>query len=137
MLNSPDTFKKELDDISAFTDVKTNIAKLKGINFILFFVTKKIEIEKHISKIHKNLIDDVILWFAYPKGTSKKYKCDFNRDNGWEALGALGFEGVRMVSIDEDWSAMRFRKVEYIKKLTRHKEMALSKEGEKKVKRQK
>jgi len=67
------------------------------------------------------------LWFAYPKGSSKRYKCEFNRDNGWAVLGSLGFEGVRMVAIDEDWSALRFRRVEYVKNMTRS--FALSEEG--------
>lgn len=62
---------------------------------------------------------DGVLWFAYPKGTSKRYKCDFNRDNGWEILGQYGFEPVRMIAIDEYWSALRFRRAEYIKTMKR------------------
>jgi hypothetical protein len=57
-----------------------------------------------------------MLWFAYPKKSSVNYTCDFSRDTGWEILGRHGFEGVRMVAIDQDWSALRFRRVEYIKK---------------------
>ena len=37
-------------------------------------------------------------------------------------LGDAGFEPVRMVAIDEDFSAVRFRRVEFIKTLTRGKE---------------
>jgi hypothetical protein len=58
---------------------------------------------------------DAVIWFAYPKGTSKRYKSEINRDTGWKALRAAGFEGVRMVAIDEDWSAVRFRRAEFIK----------------------
>lgn len=58
---------------------------------------------------------DAILWFAYPKGTSKKYKCEFNRDNGWDVIRAAGFDTVRAVAIDEDWSALRFRRKEFIR----------------------
>ena len=42
-----------------------------------------------------------------------------NRDKGWDILGAYNFEAVRQVAVDENWSAIRFRKVEYIKKMTR------------------
>ena len=56
-----------------------------------------------------------MVWFAYPKGTSKRYTCDFNRDTGWQVIRDAGFDSVRQVAIDEDWSAMRFRRVEYIK----------------------
>jgi hypothetical protein len=58
---------------------------------------------------------DATVWFAYPKGTSKKFKCDFNRDTGWDALNAAGFDTVRAVAIDEDWTGLRFRRKEYIK----------------------
>jgi hypothetical protein len=51
----------------------------------------------------------------YPKGTSKRYTCDFNRDSGWEVIRNAGFDSVRQIAIDEDWSALRFRRVEYIK----------------------
>jgi hypothetical protein len=39
-----------------------------------------------------------LLWFAYPKGTSTKYKCDFNRDSGWDSLQKSGFDTVRQVA---------------------------------------
>ncbi|HEX3836066.1 MAG TPA: hypothetical protein VHW25_03810 [Steroidobacteraceae bacterium] len=65
---------------------------------------------------------DAILWMVYPKGTSKKYHCEFNRDCGWPILAAAGFEPVRMVAIDADWSALRFRRVQFIKTTTRKKQ---------------
>jgi hypothetical protein len=53
------------------------------------------------------------LWFAYPKGTSKKCTCDFNRDDGWDAVRESGFDSVRQIAIDEDSSALRFRRNEF------------------------
>ena len=72
---------------------------------------------------------DAILWVAYPKQSSKRLKCEFNRDSGWQKFGELGWEAVRQVAIDEDWSALRFRKVQFIKSLPRRKSMAISREG--------
>jgi hypothetical protein len=83
--------------------------------FILAFVTHKIEVDALAHPIDARAKGDAIVWFAYPKGTSKKYKCDFNRDNGWDSMQALGFDTVRAVAIDEDWSALRLRRKEYIK----------------------
>ena len=40
---------------------------------------------------------------------------------------AVGFEGVRRVAIDDDWSAIRFRRVEFIKKITRDPKRAMTK----------
>jgi hypothetical protein len=56
----------------------------------------------------------VTLWFAYPKKTSKKYDVNIHRDKGWEALEQLGFKGVRQVAIDQDWSALRFRRQKFV-----------------------
>ena len=38
-----------------------------------------------------------------------------------------------MVAIDEDWSAIRFRRADFIKTLTRGKQHALSAEGRRKA----
>ncbi|MEO8473318.1 MAG: hypothetical protein ABI477_14050, partial [Chryseolinea sp.] len=51
--------------------------------------------------------------------------------NGWAVLGKLGFEPVRMVAIDEDWSALRFRKTSHIKTMTRS--SAISDAGKKRI----
>ena len=98
----------------------------------MVFVTKLSEVEQSINAIYNELEGDAMLWYCYPKGSSKKYKCDFNRDNGWQALGDRNLEPVRQVAIDEDWSALRFRKVEFIKTMTRS--FAISEGGKKKIK---
>ena len=134
ILSSPKSFNSEINNISEFTKVRKTIKGITGIEFILVFVTKKNEISKILANTNKLFTDDVVLWFAYPKGSSKNYKCDFNRDNGWDALGELNFEGVRIVSVDEDWSALRIRKVKFIKNISRNEKMILSKEGAEKRK---
>jgi len=69
-------------------------------------------------------------WWAYPKKSSRKYKVDIDRDNGWQVLGDLGYEPVRMVAIDEDWSAVRFRKASLIKNMKRDESWRMSKKKE-------
>jgi hypothetical protein len=63
---------------------------------------------------------------GYPKGTSKRYKSQIDRDHGWNALGREGFESVRMVAIDEDWSAKRFRRASFVKNMIRPKNYRLT-----------
>ncbi|MDN3689354.1 hypothetical protein [Cyclobacterium jeungdonense] len=75
----------------------------------------------------------MVIWICYPKASSKQYKCDFNRDTGFGILGDYGLEAVRQVAIDEDWSALRFRKVEYIKNITRRESFALTKEAKRRT----
>jgi hypothetical protein len=114
ILNAPQSFEPELARLSVKT-IHHTIASAPHIDFFLAFVTCKSEVDALASQIAKRAKGDAVVWFAYPKGTSKKYKCDFNRDNGWDALNALGFETVRAVAIDEDWSALRLRRSQFIK----------------------
>lgn len=130
VLQAPGEFKPELDAMMQVCEVKTKPGK-KLMEFVMVFVTKQSEIDAFAPTLTASLVDDGVLYFCYPKGTSKKYTCDFNRDNGWQVLGKLGFEPVRMVAVDENWSALRFRKVEHIKKMTRS--FAMTEEGKKKA----
>lgn len=84
-------------------------------NFILIFVKTVSDVELNTPVVLHNLTADGILWFCYPKKSSKKYKSDLTRDQGWKALNDSGLYCIRMVSIDDDWSAMRFRNIKYIK----------------------
>ena len=43
------------------------------------------------------------------------YKSDIDRDHGWKTLNDAGFYGIRLVAIDNDWSALRFRSIKFIK----------------------
>lgn len=129
ILNSPITFENEIKAIQSYTNIYKTVKGVKKIEFVLTFVQSEIDIEKAVKQILPLLIDDGIFWFAYPKGTSKKYKVDINRDKGWKVLGIHEFEIVTAVSIDEDWSALRFKKVENIKTITRNKKITISVAG--------
>jgi hypothetical protein len=131
IVNSPESFQKEIEELGSVSTIKSSLTGAKAISFFIGFVTKQKEVDELTKKVTPLIDGDGVLWFAYPKGTSKKYKCEFNRDNGWAELGKKGFEPVRMVAIDEDWSALRFKKAEHIKSMTRG--FAMSDQGKKKV----
>ena len=83
--------------------------------FMLIFVKKVKEVENIAPVALHNLTADGILWFCFPKKTSKLFTSGLDRDHGWEALNRSGFYGVRLISVDENWSAMRFRNIRFIK----------------------
>jgi hypothetical protein len=128
-INYPKSFEVELNAMRDIVPIIESIKKAKEIDFALLFVTKQKEIDGLIKEIYPKLKGDVALWFCYPKGTSKNYKCDFNRDTGWQTVATYNLETVRMVAIDEDWSALRFRKIEFVKTITRRESFALTKEA--------
>jgi len=91
----------------------------KNPDFMLAFVQSPLEVQQYFDEIRKLASEDQQVWMAYPKGSSKRYKAQLNRDSGWAYLGQFDYEGVRQIAINEDWSAMRFRKLKFIKTLTR------------------
>ena len=125
VLNAPASFEPELKSLKGVT-VRRD-AKGGDIGFSLAFVMTQKEVDTLGPQVAKKAKGDAIVWFAYPKSSSKKYKSQINRDNGWAVMGTAGFEPVRMVAIDEDWSALRFRRVEFIKTMNRPEEVRLTK----------
>ncbi len=112
VLNAPESFEPELaalDGVEIKRDARGKIA------WALTFAVTQDELDKASRALTKSVEGDAQIWVAYPKGSSKRYRCEFNRDSGWAVLREAGFDTVRMVAIDEDWSALRFRRSEYIK----------------------
>jgi hypothetical protein len=132
VVNAPASFEPEIATLRGVS-VQRSLAAGAPLAFSLVFVTKQPEVDGLAKAIAKRTVGDAVVWFAYPKQSSKKYESEIDRDHGWAALGAAGFEPVRMVAIDEDWSAVRFRRVDFIKTLNRPAEYALSKAGKAKA----
>lgn len=128
-VNIPKELSEKFNTFKETIDYKTSYKDLDSIPFTIIFVFTQAEIDEMIANIKDKLTEDVKLWFCYPKKSSKKYKCKIDRDHGWESLGEIGFEPVRQVSVNNDFSALRFRRVEKIKTITRSKEMVLSSEA--------
>lgn len=128
LLNPPGEFLHVLNELIGLSSVDQKIQETE-YKFILIFVKKVQEIEEFSAHITQIMAKDVILWIAYPKKSSKKYSSDIHRDNGWQSIGDKGFEGVRQVAIDDDWSALRFRQAQFIKSFKRDEKRAISKEG--------
>ena len=114
VLNAPPSFERELAGLTGVGVVR-ELKMTKSVGFALAFATKQAEVDTLAKALAAKATGDALLWFAYPKSSSKRYQCEFNRDTGWNVLRALGFDTVRVVAIDEDWSALRFRRVEFIK----------------------
>ncbi len=130
VLNAPRSFESELAALKGMTIRR---AVSGPATFAMAFVITQADLNAASAKLASACVGDAILWMVYPKASSKRYRCEFNRDSGWPALGAAGFEPVRMVAVDEDWSALRFRRVEHIKTMTRSREHRISRAGRKRA----
>jgi hypothetical protein len=115
VLNSEESFTVALQKEFNTLVIDREIDPRFPYDFILIFVRNQSEVETFTPVALHNLLCDGVLWFCYPKKSSKSFSSDIDRDHGWQRLNDAGFHGIRMVSIDNDWSAMRFRNIRFIK----------------------
>jgi hypothetical protein len=130
VLNAPPEFRGAID---ALPSGSVREESVPDVTFGIAFATSQVELDTVSRALASAAPGDAVLWFAYPKKSSRRLKCEFDRDNGWYVLGELGWEGVRQVAIDDDWSALRFRRVEFIRSFTRSESMATSAEGKRRA----
>ena len=109
ILNSEECFfialSEELKDVILDREIDPRFP----YGFILLFARNCKEVENFAPTVIHNLLAEGTLWICYPKQTSKKFSSDIDRDHGWKTLKDSGFHGIRLVTLDEDWSALRFR----------------------------
>ncbi|TGK18055.1 hypothetical protein EHO61_11400 [Leptospira fluminis] len=127
VLSSPYEFEPALSSLGGPVD--RALRSGKKYRLILAFVQTEVEIRNIASMVPTCLAEDGLLWLAYPKKTSRKYNVSIHRDAGWDPLGKVGYEGVRMIAIDDDWSALRFRHVSLIKNMERDPSLTISEDG--------
>lgn len=79
-----------------------------SFDVVQVFVRSKAEIDAYAGQALESVKPGGLLWFSYPKKSSR-VKTDINRDVGWDSVTGAGWENIAQVSIDETWSAGRFR----------------------------
>ena len=123
-----DTLKKLQikETMNVFYDEKLhiNVNKQDTYDAMLLYVDTKLMLKEKIDNHLASLKQDGLLWILFPKSNGQKL--EIRRDSGFEYLGTLGYEPVRNISYNETLSALRFRHVSYIKKMTRKGSMRLS-----------
>ena len=111
VLNAPINIEKELVDLGFRTSFDK---KLKSTN-TLVFINNNEEYLDFLNNQLKNVELDSVLWFAYPKGTSK-ITTDINRDTIRITGEGFNITTVTAISIDDTWTALRFRPIHKVGK---------------------
>ncbi|MEO1713483.1 MAG: hypothetical protein AAFU60_09140 [Bacteroidota bacterium] len=133
LLHAPASFQAILPEMNTLTEFHESPQADQSYGYILAFLYQQSDLPLVAQRVAGQMDEDCLLWLAYPKKSSKKYKTDLSRDMSWQVIGDLGFEGVRQVAIDEDWSALRFRETRFIKTMKRQSLRAMSNEGKKRT----
>jgi hypothetical protein len=106
IINPPSGYEAQLGSIPRHI---VHTAKREASpDFLHIFVRALSELEYHASKLHALTNRDTILWISYPK-TSSREKSDLNRNTCWNVMKNAGYRAITQVSIDEVWSALRFK----------------------------
>src|ERR1051326_4147004 len=110
IINAPDGVATELE---ATRGLKVPSKGKAALDWLLVFVPDQAAVKKFAPTVRRGIQPGAVLWFAYPKLTGA-IATDINRDTGWEPVRALGLDTVAAVSIDDTWSALRFRPADKI-----------------------
>ncbi len=107
ILHPPHGYKSMLEPLPKNAQVMLGGAG--PFDVVQCFVASRAEVEGRAPAALSAAAPDAFVWMCYPKKSSK-VKCDISRDVGWDCVRAAGWEGLSMISIDETWSARRYRR---------------------------
>ena len=111
VINAPLTLETQFMELGFMTSFDK---KIKSTNTLVFINNNKDYLDFLNNKL-KNIEPDSVLWFAYPKGTSK-IKTDINRDTIRVTGEEFNITTVTAISIDDTWTALRFRPIDRVGK---------------------
>lgn len=111
ILNAPPGY---IDSLGQLPDgVQLSEEGQRPFDFVHLFVTNSQEFERLWPTAREALKYDGLFWISYPK-RSAKVASDLSRDVLWELMAGTGLRPVAQISIDEVWSALRFRPAEKV-----------------------
>lgn len=106
----PSSVEKQFMKLT-FSKSVTPLLKNRKIDFALVFAVNHLQLVGILEDVIPALQEEAVFWIAYPKLTSK-IASDLSRDKNWDFVADYGFEAVRMIALDNVWSAGRFRKAD-------------------------
>jgi hypothetical protein len=113
ILNPPPGYVESLQPLP--TGAQIVDATAEEVDFCHLFATNSAQLAEMLPIALAACKYDGLFWVSYPKKSSK-VKSDLSRDLLWELPGATGLRPVTQVSIDQTWSALRFRPSERVGK---------------------
>ena len=115
VLNGDNKFIMKLRKVLPSKKIDPEIDPKYLYEFIIIIAYKIADIEEYTPPAVHNLGEDGLLWVFYPKKSSDRFSSDISRDKGWDILKKNGFKAVRQVSVDDNFSALRFRNTKFVK----------------------
>ena len=114
ILNSPPAYVESLEPLPEGAQIVSPAASAE-VDFCHLFATNSAQLAELLPTALAACKYDGLLWVSYPKKSSK-VESDLSRDALWELPGATGLRPVAQISIDQTWSALRYRPGELVGK---------------------
>src|SRR5438876_255951 len=109
ILKAPKGFSEQIVPLlPADVELITTPIPASNVDVVLLFVRNKAEVEKDTPIAINMVKSGGRLWLSYPKQSSG-VPTDVNRDILWKIFPNSEWRPVTQISIDEIWSALRFR----------------------------
>lgn len=108
VLNAPEGYLGELEPLPEAVDVATEPTGTGAFDVVQLFARDTAQLDRDWSTASAATKPGGVLWVAWLK-QSAKLPTDLNRDSLWARLRETGWTGVASISVNEMWSALRFR----------------------------
>jgi hypothetical protein len=92
-------------------EVNVSFEPIGNFDGIQLFIKNANELASSLAILKPVLIDNTIFWITYPKKSSGM-DSGLEMTGSWDELTGLGFRIVTSVSVNETWTALRFKPVE-------------------------
>ena len=116
MLNAPAGFAAQLQPGPAA--LRTDMAPNETYDAVLLFVNNAEELRRMGPPAIRACKPNGLLWISYPKGGPSRGATDLPATPWWvqrdvlgEVTSVSGYKPVAFVSVDEIWTALRFKRV--------------------------
>jgi Protein of unknown function (DUF3052) len=96
-----------LEETVGAAKARTDLARA---DVVLLFAADRAGLEARLPDVLKAMQETAILWIAYPK-LSSGLAADLSRDIIHALAPSHGLDTVSQIAIDEDWSALRLKRL--------------------------
>jgi hypothetical protein len=111
LLNAPAGYLNELGELPEGVEVADDFNGT--FDFVQVFVKNLAELERLAPLAVDAVTYDGLLWVSYPKKGSRM-ESDLSRDVVWEEVAKTDLRAVSQISVNDVWSAIRFRPPEKV-----------------------
>lgn len=113
LVNAPVSYPELLAPLPH--DAKLISVPDETFDVIQLFVTNKAELKRDLIWLQSHLRKETVFWITYPKKSSGIVS-DLEMMQSWEETSLYGLSTVSAASINDTWTALRFRPAEQVKR---------------------